>query len=254
MARAIPDKINAASSGQLAISYLGGVDPRNQKTYVTIPGMPTAGGMGARPTMDGIDVIDTDVTNLMSQPVEATESEFPLRILRCHLWQDSGGAGKQRGGLGYEFEVELLRGDGVLTHRRDRHNFAPWGLFGGHPAPPCQTFIKRLNGELEEIPSKKVVEIKQGERLIVFTTGGAGYGDPLLRDPEKVLEDVADGRVSRRAALENYGIVVRDDLSLDLDSTAKLREKMKQSRGDLNYIFDRGIEFAQQTGLPQRHS
>lgn len=253
IAKAIPEKVYAASSGQLAISYLGGIDPKTGKAYVTIPGMPTAGGMGARPNKDGIDVIDTDVTNLMSQPIEATEIEFPLRIHRCHLWRDSGGAGKYRGGLGYEFEVELLRGRGTCTHRRDRHYFAPWGLMGGQSAPTCKTVVIRSNGEEEEIPATMIVYLQEGDRLILHTTGGAGYGDPLTRAPEKVLEDVIDGRVSHPAAVENYGVVINNN-TVDQKGTMELREELRLKRGPADFLYDRGPEFEHRTGLARRHS
>jgi N-methylhydantoinase B len=254
MAKIIPEKLHAASNGQSTLCYLGGIDPKTKKAYVTIPGMPTAGGMGARVNQDGIDVIDTDVTNLMSQPIEATESETPLRVQYCRLWQDSGGAGKYRGGLGYEFEVELLRGTATLSHRRDRHSFSPWGLLGGEAAPTCKTILKRTDGTAEELPSKKVVMLQEGDKVSIFTTGGGGYGDPLERLPEKVLEDVIDGRISKQSAYDKYGVVINSNNILDREGTLELRDRLKKQRGIIDYLFDRGLGYEEKTGLPQKHS
>ena len=119
-----------------------------------------------------------------------------MRLRWVRLWADSGGAGRYRGGLGYEAEVEWLRGEGTLSVRRDRHRTGPWGLFGGQAAPPCRTLLIHPDGSEEEIPSKKVLTIRAGDVMRVWTSGGGGYGDPLERPAEVVLEDVLDGRVS----------------------------------------------------------
>jgi N-methylhydantoinase B len=235
---------------------LGGVDPRNQRAYVTWQGLPTAGGMGARPGKDGIDVIDTDVTNLMNEPVEATEMDFPVRVNGIRLWVDSGGAGQFRGGLGFTARTELLRGDATLVVRRDRHDFAPWGLRGGLPADRSRSLLHRRNGEELDLPSKIVAPMSQGDHLEVFTSGGAGYGDPLERAPESVLEDMLDGRVSRQAAEAVYGVILTvdgDDVAVETERTTAKRATMRAARGPIDWTFDRGPEFERSTGLPYRH-
>jgi N-methylhydantoinase B len=254
-AQAIPQRIHAASCGQLALMVLGGIDPRNGRTYVTWQGLPTAGGMGARPTKDGIDVIDTDVTNLMNEPVEATEMDFPVRVHEIRLWTDSGGVGQFRGGLGFQARTELLRGDATLVVRRDRHDFAPWGLFGGCPAPVSRAILADASGATTSLPSKIVVPLNEGATLDIFTSGGAGYGDPFERLPEAVLSDVLDGRVSREAAERNYGVIFieRDaNLAVDLDATRQRRAAMRAERGPIDWTFDRGDEYEHAIGLPAR--
>jgi N-methylhydantoinase B len=254
-AQAIPGRIHAASCGQLALMMLGGIDPRNGRTYVTWQGLPTAGGMGARPSKDGIDVIDTDVTNLMNEPVEATEMDFPVRVHEIRLWTDSGGAGQFRGGLGFRARSELLRGDATLVVRRDRHDFAPWGLRGGAAAPASSVRLNRVQSERIDLPSKIVVSMSQGDQLEIFTGGGAGYGDALTRPAARVLEDVLDGRVSPEAARTQYGVVLleRDgELLVDDEATASAREGLRSDRGPISWTFDRGPEFTRATGLPAR--
>ena len=252
-AQIVPHKVHAACNGQLAALILGGIDPLTGKSWVTNCGCPTAGGQGARPTKDGIDVIDTDMSNLMNQPVEATEMESPLRIHCIRLWTDSGGAGRYRGGLGSESEVELLRGTAIASHRRDRQKMGPWGLFGGLAAPPCRTILHPPQGPQRDVHSKEVLTIAPGSRFLVRTTGGGGYGDPLERPVAWVVEDVLDGRVSAGAARERYGVVLSvDGRQVDHAATEALRAAMAAERGQITWAFDRGPEFTQQTGEPSR--
>ncbi len=253
-AQAIPERVHAASCGQLALMVLGGIDPRNGRTYVTWQGLPTAGGMGARPNKDGLDVIDTDVTNLMNEPVEATEMDYPVRVHEIRLWTDSGGVGEFRGGLGFHARTELLRGDATLVVRRDRQDLAPWGLHGGLPALPSRTTLNRKNGDQIDLPSKIVVPMSAGDQLDVFTSGGAGFGDPLERPAERVREDVLDGRVSRVVAETQYGVILSDrDGDVDVERTVSARSSMRDERGPIDWTFDRGPDFARVTGLPSRH-
>ena len=91
--------------------------------------------LGARPDKDGIDVTDHDICNVYHVPVEMTEGELPVRYRRLELWQDSGGAGTWRGGLGYRAEVEWLTHRGTVSLRRERHKFGPWGTAGGAGRP-----------------------------------------------------------------------------------------------------------------------
>jgi N-methylhydantoinase B len=242
LAPAIPDKVIAASSGQANIMYVGGVDPATGESYVGYIAVPWAGGMGARSDQDGLDVIETDLTNSLNYPTEAAEGDLPMRLRWVRLWTDSGGAGRYRGGLGYEAEVEWLRGDGTLSVRRDRHRTGPWGLFGGQAAPPCRTLLIHPDGSEEEIPSKKVLTIGEGDVMRVWTSGGGGYGDPLGRPAEVVHDDVLDSRVSVAAAARDYGVVVDPDGSLDLAATETLRARLRAERGSGPLpVVNRGI-------------
>jgi N-methylhydantoinase B len=170
LAPAIPDRVIAASSGQSNIMYVGGVDPATGEPFVGYIAVPWAGGMGARSNQDGLDVIETDVTNSLNYPTEAAEGDLPLQLRWLRLWPDSGGAGRFRGGLGYTAEVEWLRGEATVSIRRDRHLTGPWGLFGGKAAPPCQTPILHPDGQEESIPSKRVLTIRAGDVMRIWTS------------------------------------------------------------------------------------
>ena len=230
LAPAVPEKAVAASSGQTNIMYVGGVDPATGEPFVGFIAVPWAGGMGARSDQDGLDIVETDLTNSLNYPTEAAEGDLPLRLRWVRLWTDSGGAGRYRGGLGYVAEVEWLRGEGTLSVRRDRHRTGPWGVFGGQPAPPCRTLLIHPDGSEEEIPSKKVLTLRAGDVMRIWTTGGGGYGDPLERPAETVLDDVLDGRVSAEGAARDYGVVVSGDGSLDIAATESLRARRRSER------------------------
>jgi len=242
LAPAVPEKVIAASSGQVNIMYVGGVDPQTGEAYVGYIAVPWAGGMGARPDQDGLDVVETDLTNALNYPTEAAEADLPMRLRWVRLWADSGGAGRYRGGLGYEAEVEWLRGDGTLSVRRDRHRTGPWGLFGGQAAPPCRTLLIHSDCSEEEIPSKKVLTIRAGDVMRVWTSGGGGYGDPLERPSEVVHADVLDGRVSVAGAARDYGVVIDADGALDPAATDALRARLRAERGTGSLpIVNRGM-------------
>jgi N-methylhydantoinase B len=241
LVKAIPDRLPAASSGNLLSVAIGGVDGRSGRSFVFTHLI--AGGMGARPIADGIDCVETDVTNCMSNPVEAVEMAFPVRVVKSVLATDSGGAGRFRGGLGFEKIFEVLDGEVIVSHRGDRHYTAPWGLFGGHPAPSWHSTIVRREGGRESIPAKLVFTLRKGDQLHMFGTGGAGYGDPLQRPAQDVRRDVLDRKVSLEHAREAYGTVI-DVRSLDVDehATTRLRAELADKRGAITWVFDRGGE------------
>nr|XP_061799976.1 putative D-/L-hydantoinase subunit B [Nerophis lumbriciformis] len=210
MAQAIPERMTAAHCGQSSLIHIGTTDPDTGKRIVATVGGPWMGGMGARSSKDGIDVTDHDASNVFHMPIETSEAELPIRFHRVGLWQDSGGAGKWRGGLGYEEEFEWLRGTGVTTVRRDRHKFGPWGLAGGHGGPCCKTKISRAGASPENLPSKGVYQLHPGDRIQLWTTGSGGHGSPLARDVQRVVDDVRDGKVSAKSAEDAYGVALVD--------------------------------------------
>lgn len=239
LAKAIPDRIHAASSGNIQAVSFGGIDPLTSKAFAVAD--VGAGGMGARPTKDGIDRLDTDVSNCMNVPVEAVEMNFPLRVIKNNLWNDSAGAGKYRGGLGFEKWFEAVRGEIVVSHRGDRNFTRPWGLFGGKAARSWESYIVRKDGSREKIKAKKEFCMMAGDQLHLYAAGGGGYGDPLEREVNAVLEDVLDRKVSIEKAREDYGVVIEGmPLRVNLDETAKIRNRLKKERGPITWTFDRG--------------
>src|SRR5262247_763219 len=206
LVKALPQRMPAANSGTLLVMALGGTEPGTGRPFVASE--LAAGGMGARPGKDGIDVIETDVSNCMNIPIESVEMGFPLRIARARLWTDSGGAGEFRGGLGLEKVFEATATDVMVSHRGERFASSPWGLEGGGPGARAHAFIVRADGTREALPSKKMIVLHPGDQLWEYIAGGAGYGDPLDRDPESVLADVLDGKITSEAARALYATVL----------------------------------------------
>ncbi len=246
LVKAVPERLPAASAPSASPTiYFGGIDPIAGQEYIT--NEIAVGGLGARPTKDGIDVIATDITNQLNVPVEAMELTSPIRVLKTGLYEGSGGAGEYRGGLGLEKIFELLRGSASATFRGERHYTRPWGLFGGLPASKARAFVVRRGGGEEEIPSKRDLILNEGDKLYMVTPGGGGYGDPLRRNLEFVLRDVLDRRVSLEAAADDYGVVIdRESLTLDLDKTSALREEKAKERGPVTWAYDRGRELGRE--------
>ena len=196
-AQAMPDRVPADNGGELLVLAFGGTRPDGSR-YVT--GELIAGGSGAAPNKDGVDVIETDATNCMNLPAEALEMDAPIRVHQVALRRDSGGPGRWRGGLGIVREYEILSGEVRFTHRGERHFCPPRGRAGGHDGAMARTVIKRAEGQDETVPSKLVTTLHAGDRVVFETAGGGGYGDPKERDRERVRDDILDGKVSPEAA------------------------------------------------------
>lgn len=202
LAQAMPERAPAASAGELLVLAFGGRKAGNKPFVV---GELIAGGSGASRGKDGVDVVETDATNCMNLPAEAMEMEAPIRIHRIALRADSGGAGATRGGLGVVREYEILADDISFSHRGERHVYAAPGLAGGGPGAKAVSVIRRADGSEEIILSKRETRLNTGDRLVLETAGGGGYGDPRQRDAGRLAEDVANGKVSPEAAKTVYG-------------------------------------------------
>jgi N-methylhydantoinase B len=204
LAAAAPDRVPAPNAGSLLVMAFGG-RRRSGETFVT--GELLAGGSGAGDSFDGVDAIETDASNCMNLPAEAMELEAPIRITRWQLKQDSGGPGRFRGGLGQVKEFEILddaEGGVSFSHRGERHFVAAEGMAGGGPGGTAHSWITRADGTKEVIASKAVTRLHPGDRLVIETAGGGGYGSPDGRQPQSLTADVADGKVSRAAAKKVY--------------------------------------------------
>lgn len=196
LAGAVPERMPAPSAGELLVMAFGG-HWQDGTPFVT--GELLAGGSGAGPGYDGVDAIDTDATNCMNLPAEAMELEAPIRVRRWSLRRDSGGEGTWRGGLGQIKEYEVLdriAGPISFSHRGERHAIPAPGLAGGEPGAPAVSVIHRADGRVETIRSKIVTTLAAGDRVVVETAGGGGWGDPAARDPARRAEDIANGKVS----------------------------------------------------------
>ena len=190
-----PERVPAPNSGELLVMAWGG-QRRDGTSFVT--GELLAGGAGAGSGFDGVDAIETDATNCMNLPVEAMELDAPIRVRRWELVRGSGGAGEFVGGRGQLKEYEILddvAGTMSYSHRGERHFVPADGLAGGKPGMLARSWITRADGREEIIPSKTVTRLGPGDRVVITTAGGGGYGAPEARDPETVRNDIADGKV-----------------------------------------------------------
>jgi N-methylhydantoinase B len=223
LVQAVPGRVPAAPAGSISCVSFGGV--RDDGSRYGLSDL-IAGGGGARPDLDGIEAIDTDVSNCMNVPAEAIEMSYPLRVLYYRLRCDGGGPGRMRGGTGIDRALMATAGEIVASYRSERHYTRPWGLFGGHAAAPWRTQVYRIAGGIDDVPSKARLSLRDGDVLRVLAGGGGGYGDPLERPAQAVLTDVLDQKVSLDAAREHYGVVIEGDV-VDEPATQRLRSARK---------------------------
>ena len=206
------------------------------------------GGSGGRCYADGSDAIHI-VPDSRNQPAEFTETRFPLLVEKLALRTDSGGAGKRRGGLGYEKHYRALVDCRTIV-TADRVRLGCYGLNGGAAGQPfCVTVDlegtpRDLGGLVDGEP------VLAGQVVRVVTTGGGGWGDPLEREVELVARDVTEGRVSPPAAESHYGVVLQaradlDGYDVDAAATAKLRADLRARRAALRPMIDRGPGYDQ---------
>ena len=227
---AMRDRVPAGHHGLLGGSIVFfGVHPKTKRRFVvqSIEG----GGWGGRPFEDGasgsVSVCQGDVRNAS---IEGIELKCPVVVESRGLRTDSGGAGKYRGGLGIDTLVRnLVDGRWNFDHPKREH-CPPWGIWGGKPGTHGD-FLLRLPGENEfrsmEAPHYPV---PIDSEVIVRTGGGGGWGDPLERDAALVRADVIEELISRRVADEDYGVLLRDDLTLDEAATAQRRSGLRSGR------------------------
>jgi len=174
LAQAMPKQIPAAASGTMNNLTIGGIDPRTYEPFAYYETI--AGGMGARPTKDGVSGVHTHMTNSLNTPVEALEYAYPLRVQRYSLRPGSGGAGKHRGGDGVVREIEVLT-DSEVTLLADRRTKGPFGLEGGTAGAPGKAVVLRSDGSYQELPGKFHVRLRKGERVRIESPGGGGWGE-----------------------------------------------------------------------------
>jgi len=230
LAKAMPDRVPAGHHGLLGGSVVFfGLHPKTKRRFIvqSIEG----GGWGGRPFEDGesatVSVCQGDVRN---GSIEGIELKCPVLVESRALRQDSCGAGRYRGGLGLDMKVRNLVEGKWNFERTRRSKCPPWGIAGGTAGEP--------GGNLLKLPGEKAFKWITGANIpvplnslaIVRTGGGGGWGDPLERDAALVAADAAEGLISRRAAHELYGVVLRGSMSLDESATQRLRDRLRSRR------------------------
>jgi len=181
-------------------------------------------GPRIRASKDGASGITVNQSNAMIAPVEIIESEFPTRMLRFELIRDSGGPGHFRGGLGIRREYVNLA-DARFSIRSTKHIVPPNGFADGRPGRTGDIWINPGRDNAKRLPTRYAdYPLKDGDVFCLDTPGGGGYGDPLTRDPARVLDDVREGMVSREAAAKEYGVVL-DAAASAVDEAATLKRR-----------------------------
>ncbi|WP_108658301.1 hydantoinase B/oxoprolinase family protein [Acuticoccus kandeliae] len=184
------------------------------------------GTWGARFDRDGIEGISNPAANISNQPIELIEAEMPVEILSYGFVPDSGGPGRNRGGLAFVREFRFLQ-DIRFNLRGDRRDHPPFGIDGGRPGAPSAHILVDRDGAETALPAMPMqgFTAKAGEVFRLVGAGGGGFGDPLSRDPERVLADVREDKVTIHGAERDYRVVIDPrTLSVDEGATAALRE------------------------------
>ena len=215
---ALPARLPAGTKGMMCQAGFGSLDEA-AGTYTCFYET-FAGGYGGRLDSDGPDAVQAHGQNTENAPIEETELNYPVRIGRLSLREDSEGPGRHRGGLGLCKDYVFDRAT-TYTLLADRDRFGPWGAEGGHPAGTAEYVLIR-RGDETRLGSKSTVELEPGDTISVRTCGGGGYGPPEERDPGSVLRDVREGRVSAARARDIYRVAVAGD-TVDEAATAELR-------------------------------
>jgi N-methylhydantoinase B len=224
LAPVLPKNVSAGV-GNLKVAAYSGLIGENYWVYMDI----TEGSYGGRYGKDGMDAVDTLFANTRNNPIEDIEAHYPLQVTRYELLEDRAGPGRWRGGLGSVRDMRFLS-DGRGSLEGEGNKYAPWGFDGGRPGTPgAVTLLPAAGGDPIDLPSKfPSYKFSAGDTLRTVSPCGGGYGDPLLRDPAAVLDDVLDGFVSAASARAQYGVVLAG-AAIDAAATAALRAEMRAS-------------------------
>ena len=226
MAQALPGKVPGAwGGGEVGLSF-GGYHP-NRKAWVYLE-FNNDGPRGGGPYIDGADGLAAPIHNMANTPIESIEADQPLLVEQYGLVPDTGGAGRYRGGLGIVRQFRLLAEEATFQLRSDRRDFLPWGAEGGKPGTPTRNYLNP-DTENRELPGKYLMTLKKGDVYRLIQAGAGGYGNPLDRDVDAVLEDVRQEKLTVDHVCREYGVVVNPDtLELDQEATEQLRGMMRK--------------------------
>jgi N-methylhydantoinase B len=221
----LPERTTAGNSATLSFAAYSGIRPTGDYwVFLEV----NEGAYGGRPKSDGPDCIDNLMANTRNNPIEDLGMHLPMVCDRYELRDDVlPGAGKHRGGIGVVKTQRLLE-DGTLTHESERHEDVPWGAFGGGEGQVGKVEIIARDGSVKPMPAKfSNVALEAGEAMAYYAPCGGGYGDPLDRPAQQVLDDVLDDFCTIDHARDAYGVVITAGLTLDLAATEALRVKIR---------------------------
>jgi len=231
LAPVAPDKVTAGNSAHLHFISFSGFDAEKGEYWVYLE--VDEGSYGGRHDRDGLDSVDCLVANTRNNPIEELEWTYPIRTERYELRDEPCAAGKWRGGIGM-VRVNRVLADTIVSCEGDRHESdPPWGVFGGHAGRNASVVRNRGRGDEESWPAKFVgLCLRAGDTIEITVPSSGGYGDPLERDPRRVLDDVLDGFTTFALAERDYGVVIDPQcVVVDESATRQLRaERLERHR------------------------
>jgi N-methylhydantoinase B/oxoprolinase/acetone carboxylase alpha subunit len=221
----IPDKVTAGNSAGIHFCAYSGFDEAMGEYWLYLE--VNEGSYGGRHGKDALDSVDNLMVNTRNNPIEELDMRFPVRCERYELRPTPAAPGRWRGGIGIVRENRFLV-DGTYSAEGDRHRDPPRGIFGGRDGVPGRVTRNPGGDDEEELPAKVTgVPCRAGDVIRIQAPNGAGYGDPLDRDPQHVLDDILDEFTTLDVAREAYGVVVRDD-AVDVEATAAERARRRR--------------------------
>lgn len=201
--KALPQEVVAASNGANTAVIVSGIDPETGRPYVYLETV--GGGFGGRAAKDGKDGVQVHLINTSNLPVEAIEQEYPLLVEGYGLMEDSGGAGRHRGGLGMRRILRPVGHTMTFTGQGERFINAPWGIFGGQAGCTGRFLIRQPDGTDTPLPTKPgLIAVEPSHAVIVETAGAGGYGPPAERSAPALDEDRQSGKFSEGYLLAHY--------------------------------------------------
>lgn len=221
----LPDRVTAAPAGTSGNFALGGYNAEKKQDFVMY--QLSGGGYGGNADHDGLANGCSTIGISKAPPVEIMEQAFPVLYHRYALREGSGGAGFHRGGFGLEYEVELRHAEARASFVMDHGRYGPQGVLGGKDGALNQVTVWRdgVPHTPPHLSKQQDIPLKSGDRVVVATPGGGGYGDPFHRDPQAVLRDVMLERYSVAQAKDWFGVVIADNgTEIDDAATQTLRK------------------------------
>ncbi len=203
LAPALPARAVGAANGANTTAIFSGIDPSTGLRYIYFETL--GGGFGGRVNKDGKDGVQVHITNTSNLPVEAIEMDYPLLVEAYGFVEDSGGAGRHRGGLGLRRVIRPLGHECVFSGSGERFRNAPWGVFGGEGGHTGRFVRVEADGSLTQLPNKPSgVHFDSSQRIMIETPGAGGYGEPATRTSEDIETDRRSGKFSERSLKQNY--------------------------------------------------